>query len=339
MPSVYDFKKYLEKTPYEAIREHRVIYNYLKHFCAEDQALSIPLFKDFYRKALLFPHWQSHRALLSKKLTKELKHFSQFYHSLNFDPEELNSQVKWQLISLQNEQDMLKMARTYLQNKAESASAFRVLLLDKYKALGLCLSKTGDLNVSTFGPLAIIEQGQLEPLSTLCKLYYSPDYELKTEPHQVVEDGHSNFIRFKARGHMVEGVYVQGFCFQEFERIRPQHISKIPALFYPLKQLESLFIQANSDPHYKQLIQDLHKHYRQILLSPLDISAETKQVALKAKTALKKLYPQDRLLFLLVSNIDFYLSKLDYNHQALKPPPLPKEKPLNEKSPNPTSSS
>ena len=309
MVSVTDFKQYLSKKVPEKKREHWVIYNYLHCFCHDEEKLSLDLFSEFYRKVLLFPYWQSRLPSLQKTLGEELAAFGKFYYSTHLHLEDLIPAEQWQLMAIQKQSDLIQMIDCFLQGNISKGDRVNVLPLDKERVLGLVLKCNGHLDVFSFGPLAIINQGKLEPLSTLSELYYSDQYELRPVYQHIIEDMNLNFIHFRMKENMATGYQCQGFCFQSSSHFK-KNIKEIDILFCLLKKTESRFIQSKSDPYYKQLIQSLHGHYRQILTATHTPNLlETEQLLSQATKALKDLYPHDRLLFLLTANIDFHFRK------------------------------
>ena len=310
MSSVTHFTQYLSKKILEKNKEQSTIYNYLRCFCHEEEKLNLELFENFYRKALLFPHWQNYLTTLQKSLIEELKSFAKLYYPLDFDLTELNLANQWQWITIQKEKNLVETVNTYLTDKFSNGDHITALPLDKNRVLGLVLKLDGHLEVFSFGPLALIYRGKIEPVSPLSHLHYSSQYELKPAYKQVIEDLNLNFIHFTVTKERATGYQCHSFCFKEFTSFKQKKIKEIESLFYLLKKIESLFIQAKSDPHYQALIQSLHNHYRQILTtSSTDHSLETEEILSQAKKALKHLYPQDRLLFLLTANIDFHFRK------------------------------
>ena len=310
MSSVTHFTQYLSKKILEQNKEQAAIYNYLRCFCQEEDPLNLKLFEKLYRKALLFPHWQNYLTALQKSLIEELKGFAKLYYPLDFELTELNTANRWQWLTIQKEKNRLEIVKAYLKDKASKGDRVTVCPLEKNRVLGLLLKLDGRLEVFSFGPLALIYQGKIEPLSPLSELYYSPQYELNPAYKQVVEDTKLNFTHFSLTKKRATGFECQNFYFKQFIHFKQKNIEEIEPLFCLLKKMESLFIQAPSDPHYQDLIGSLHKHYRHILTNfGREPCLETEEILSRAKKALKNLYPQDRLLFLLTANIDFHFRK------------------------------
>ncbi|MDE0118989.1 MAG: hypothetical protein OXM55_03150 [Bdellovibrionales bacterium] len=272
------------------------------------------VFTELYKKVLLFPYWQTRLPSLQQVLKEELTAFGKFYYSSQLlHLENLVSTDQWQLITIQKQSDLIHLVDDFLQSNISKGDRVHVLPLDKERVLGLILRSNKNLDVLSFSPLAIMNQGKLEPLSPLSELYYSDQYELRPVYRQILEDGNLNFIHFSMKGPVATGYQCQGFCFQQQGHFK-KNLKEVESLFCLLKQIESQFIQSKSDPHYKQLIQALHNHYRQILTAALTPHnrLETEQLLSQATKALKDLYPQDRLLFLLTANIDFHFRKKEH---------------------------
>ena len=320
MSSVTHFTQYLSKKLLEKNKEQTTIYNYLRCFCLDEEKLTLNLFEKLYRKALLFPHWQNYLTTLQKSLIEELKGFAKLYYPLDFDLAELNSAGQWQWLTIQKEESLIEIVEQYLKDKASTGDRVKALSLEKNRVLGLVLKFDGHLEVLSFGPLALIYQGKIEPLTSLSHLHYSSQYELNPAYKQIIEDLNSNFIHFTITTEKVTGYQCQSFCFKESMNFKQKNIKKIEPLFCLLKKTENLFIQAKSDPYYQTLIQSLHNHYRHILTnSASDSCLETEEILCQAKKALKDLYPQDRLLFLLTANIDFHFRKKQNTTSMLSP--------------------
>lgn len=310
MSSVTYFKQYLSKKIMEKQKEHSTIYNYLHGFCHDNEELSKNLFERLYRRVLLFPYWQNHLNSLQKTLKEELATFAKLHYAISFEMEELDDIAQWQLINIQREKDFMEVVRSYLQNKAAKGDYIKVLPINENRILGLILKFDAQLQVFSFSPLATLYQGKIEPLCPLSELHYSSQYELNSAHRHIVEDFNTGFFHFKIINQKVTGYHCQNFCFQPSTPFKNKSIHEIELLFSLLKKTENFFIQSQSDPHYKKLIEALHNHYRHILtVAHHDNLLETEQVLSQAKKAIKNFYPNDRLLFLLTANIDFHFRK------------------------------
>ena len=345
MVNVTDFKQYLSKKIPEDFsgmvsKKNRVccaVYNYLRCFREDEEKLTPELFTDFYKMALLFPHWQSCFSTLQKGLKSELDYFHRLYYSAGsrVAEEELLPTQKWQWVAVQNTQELIKMVQVFLQTAGAKKDRIAVLPFEKNRVLALILKFDGSMEVLSFGRMALIHQGKLEPLIPLSKLYYSPEYDLRPGVRQNLEDGILNFFPFKIKEGKVTGFHCRSVCFQPSLHFHRKQITQMNTLFSLLKKTESFFIQPKSDPHYQDLIQALHRHYRRLLTSsPPAPALETKAILARAKEALQNLYPQDHLLFLLTSNIDFHYRKTQAPSTSIPvSPPAPPAPPTPSTSP------
>ena len=308
MSSVTLFQQYLTEKSKEK-KEVLSLYNYLAGFCDKETPLKPSLIHHFFQKALLFPHWQSHSSFLRDQVIKDLKEFSKIYGPLSFDPEDLPLVDQWQCVQIKNEQERLNIVRQYGQNQKAKEEKLNVLPLENQQTLALILKPGGALKVLSFGPLFLIDQGLLKPLTPLSELNYSAQYELLPDVRQTIEIKSGHFIHFKVTGDTTKGTGTQGFCFQQAEEFNVKNIDQLAFLFLPLKKLESLFIEPSSDPHYQNLVRALNQSYQQLLSEPEKAGFSAHIALFQAKKALRNLYPKNSLLLLLTANVEFHLRK------------------------------
>lgn len=308
MSSVTLFKQHLAEQNNIKNKEYYAIYNYLNYFCHDNQKLTNHLFNKFFRKCLLFPYWNTYLNSLYTTLIHQLNLLTQ-NNTLEFDINTLTNPLLWQLITLQKE-DHKQMVLSYLQNNSSIGDKVRVLYMDNNRVLGLILKLNGSLDVLSFGCVALINQGKLEPLSPLSTLYYSDKYELKINHLHIIEGSLLNFINFKIDTHkQITGYYLQDSNFQKINCFKQKQISEINTLNCALKKTESFFIKDSSTPHYKDLVSLLHNHYCQILISPKDHISKTTDILNQAQQSMVHLYPNDQLLLLLTTNINYQFKK------------------------------
>ena len=308
MLSVTLFKQFLKEKASKN-KESLSLYHYLCFFCGGDSLLKEPLIREFCQKALLFPYWQSRPVLLRKTLIEELSRCSHLYGPLGFDLKALAPIDQWQLVPMNHRVNRLKTVHLYLQSQKKTATQIKVLPLAEERTLGLVLEPSGTLKVLSFGPLFLIEQGKLQPLTSLSQLTYNAQYELASKTPQCLEIKDGHFINFQIQGRQVTGQGSQGFCFHLAEQFQQRSINELAFLFLPLKRLESLFIEPSSDPDYQELIRSLSQSYHKLLTNPYSADLKADLALFQARKALKNLYPQDPLLLLLSANIEYHLRK------------------------------
>ena len=324
MSSVTLFKQYLKENTRK--KENLSFYHYLCFFCPKDSLLSTAVIQRFFQKALLFSYWQSRIGALKQNLIEEIRAFSKLYGPVPVDMDSFAQVDRWQWVHVQNEAERLNIVRLYLKNYHKKQDKIKVLPGQGQKTLALILEPTGQLKVLSFGPLFLIEQGNIRPLTVLSYLTYNKQYELAMEVPQRLEIKLGHFIHFRSQGEKrVTGQGSQGFCFHPAEKFQQQNIKKLSFLFLPLKRLENLFIEPSSDPDYQELIRTLSQSYHKLLTDPYNVDLKAELALFQARKALKNLYPQNSLLLLLTANIEYHLRKIRQapleGEEAKIPPP------------------
>ncbi len=316
---VNDLKKYFKEQSLQGKKEEQLFYNYILGFCLPSQSVDSLLFQQFYRKALLFPYQHNKLHSLQAALKEAFKTVARVLGVTDNIQEKLIT-PDWQILKIQHPQDLKDMVTHFLQKELSSEDKLTVLPLDTHKVCAVLLKFDGRVKIRTFNSSALIHKGIVEPISPLSTLHYLPSLKLNPAYLQILElDTKESFMSFTMKNQQIHGQIINGNGLHSIEQFKINNIEEKESLFVALKKLENLFIQPESDPYYKKLVQSLHEQYRQILIQPkhqLLISAQ-KHTAV-AKKALKNLYPNNQLLILLIANIDFHIQK----HQSLKAPDL-----------------
>ena len=317
---VSDFKNYLLKQlppgggqksarPLKAEKETLFLYHYLHHFCPPAQIINFDLLQKFYRTALLFPYWQTRLSFLQQVVQEELAGAREYTGAANLEPEEWGQAPCLQLIKIQQPSSLKSMIQNYLQSRVSTGDKLTVLSLNKDRAAGVILKFDGRVRVESFGPMAAVHKGRLEPLAPLSQLSYQSSLQLNESELQVLEAQSEVFISFRLKNKKFSGQTVQGFTLQPLDHFTSIPLEQHDTLLTHLKQIESLYVQPETDPDYKQLVKRLHESYRQILVQKDTPLLYAEQTLSQARKAIKNLYPNNRLLLLLTANIDFHIQK------------------------------
>ena len=159
-----------------------------------------------------------------------------------------------------------------------------------------------------------------KPFPPRSHLYYNAQFELEPLKPQMIDDSCSHFYRFYTDELEIKK-FSQNFSLLETKRVNC--VQDHSSLFLNLKQLESYFIKAKTDPFYQELVQFLQTGY-QLLIENHPKARETAEKCMsQAQTALRNMYPKDRLLLLLTANIEYRLKGLSPHRspQKNKKPP------------------
>ena len=296
MATLYQFKDYLEQKNYEI---PLLLLNYLHCFhTSHHQKFQEEIIEHFYFYSLYDPRYRSMRASFTYHLLDEIQPFFRKHY---LDIEKLKNKFNAQIVPIEKEQDLLTALKTYYENDHHSV---RATACAHAEALALQLRSDGSLRVYKHNDLCRLQDGRLKPFPPLSQLYYNAQFELEPLKPQMVHESHNHFYIFST-----EEMEIKKFSknFSLLAKKRVQCLQDHPQLFLSLKKLESFYIKAQTDPFYQELIQSLKTGY-QLLIENHPKAFETAEECMdQAQTALRNMYPQDRLILLLTANIEYRL--------------------------------
>lgn len=316
MTSVTQFAQYLMKLDPQKNTARLCLFHYLKNFCEKDEILSPQVFDAFYRRVLNFQYWQEHATDLGKSVAQDLQSFNQS-QPLPFDFREVSHVDQLQVTPLKYQHDLECLVHKHLDLVQGRGDKLKLLPLQDNQFLSIILYSNGSLRARVYSPNAIIIDGELELLSPLTDLSYTAGLELQPGVVQTLEGALLVTSRFVFTDHGCQGVMLRGHALQKYETLSGVGIEQVPELYHALKKLENHYIKAESDPFYQELIGQLEKAYQVVSGAPREMNKKSIETVLqKGKAALKNIFPNDKLLLLLVTNIEYLL----INHERRSPP-------------------
>lgn len=273
------------------------------------ETLSPALMDRFYRRALQFQYWQTHQEALGQIVEQDLSTL----HSempLAFQPKEVRHANKMQIVQLQYESDVQRLLHVHLSDVLRAGDRLKILAMGDGRWMALRLTASGLLEVETYTGWAMIEGADLVPLEPLTKLTYSSQLDLMPQVVQWVETAPLTSARFQIVENGVQGQTIRGYTFQKYEALAGGTLAQHAELFFALKKIERLFVQPESDPFYQELVSLLEKSYNMLSAGHPEAQRMAEAAIAKGQQALKSVFPNDKLLLLLVTNIEFLLTKM-----------------------------
>ena len=219
-----------------------------------------------------------------------------------------------QVVPIQGPGELQNLVKSFALKKADRKDQVRTLVLSPRRVLLLILKATGELEVLSHAPFALLEGGTLHPLAPLTHLHYTKSLHLQTDTDQQVESRSCDRLcRFRVNA---QGRFEGSFHTLPLLRVQKVFHPEVPGpgsvLFTSLKFMESFFISPFTDSHYQSLIQKLYGQYQKMLtgrVAPLEVQNILKQ----ARQALKDLYPSNHLLMLLIVNMEYHTKKVVFD--------------------------
>ena len=312
MTSVTHFAQFLRRLDPQQNSARLSFYHFLNNLCDLTAPLSPQLILNFYLHALKFPYWQKSKEHLGQVLREDFERFHQ-EHDSDLKKAQIRHADQLQLVALDDSVDLHWLVRDHLAKTLKGDFQIRLIHLSDQKILALIKRHSGGLLVQSFGHEALILNGHLQPLAPSTNLEYNSQLDLMPHRLQFLEGPMKTTCRFEITDSGVQGLSVKGHLFQRQDSYSAQSIYHCSDLFYALKTVERHYVNPQSEPAYQELISLMEQTYYKLN----DGHPESKQLAPEAlrqrKNALKNLFPQDKLLLLLVANIEYTLREHELN--------------------------
>lgn len=333
MISVTQFAQHLLKLDPQKNIARLSFYHFLKNFYDLEAEFKPSVIDDFYARILTFQYWQNHARFLASTIRDDLQSFVE-QNSLTWELSQIKHCDEFQALNLQHQDSLETLVRLkFTKDPSHQNSHHRFLWVSPAQIMALILSPSHNLTVHTYSNTVLIKNGQLHLLAPVSSLFYNSYFELIPNQVQTLECPTLTWIRFQLTDEGCQGLMIQGHSFQKQQCFLGGHLSQHPELFYNLKKLEKYYINPQSDPFYQELISMLEKAHQMLHSNHPDATRLGKTALQKGQLALKNIFPHDKLLLLLVSNIEHWLNKnqesvTNYGTEDFLSP-LPKEQTSN----------
>jgi hypothetical protein len=279
--------------------------NYIQAFVHSEEVWNPKVVSDFFLECLIYPHWQQNRKLLRNEVQKIL---SQIQQDLRADLglELIQWVTEYQVIEVTNLSDWQELIACQMKLHQSSDSSVKVRLCqDAHQIYALLFyPQTGQLDVRFYDNRFTIQKGVLAPLRESYKLSYDGQLNLLEGQPFFMELGPFIRGRFQVRGGLFDYSATRGYLFQKFQSFSRVPVESIPRLLYPLRRVESFFLKKESNPFYVELIQELERTLHQLKLKEPLSSKETMDLLIKGKNAREYVFQDDKLLTLLIKELE-----------------------------------
>jgi hypothetical protein len=290
-------------------------YHYLKNLCEASEPVNSDLLNRFYCRALQFPHWQENKTQLFDEVGSILQQFQDKYR-IQVSLDEVVRPKDLQVVPIENLRTVELVISRFFAKTLAQGEQFRVVQEGADRIVGLVLQRDRSLHVTVFPKVLAIREGDLTPLNLDFTLFYTPELTLYPQATQLVEVGAHASVRFRYMPDGIHGTAVRGYTFQRYAVMDGGPLHKYPALFYPLKRLEQLFVNRTTDPMYVELTGLLEKAIELIAQGHPE-GAKFAEAALdRGCLALEHIFPDDRLVRSLILNLEKTL-ELEYTRRGL----------------------
>ena len=311
MTSVSLFAQYLLKLDPQRNPARLTLYNFLKHVLEPSIAFTPAVLQSFYGRVLQFDHWQNDAQTLSDTVRGDLHGFMK-QHMLDDERAawaHLRHPDSLQVVRIKLFEDLEDLVMSEHESRQKSGEQIRCVKLDNSQILVLVLSRTGSLEVKAYASQALVWGSRLRLVSPVSHLHYSHDLELMGHVRQVLEGSLLTTHCFHVDSDGVHGLITRGYTFQKFETFIRAKLPETQDLFASLKKLEKHFIEPSSDPYYQEMVSKLERANRLVNHPSVDALMEAERALNRGRLCLKNIFPNDRLLTLLVTHLDYGISQ------------------------------
>jgi len=310
MSSVTHLTQYLLKLDPQKSVARQSFYNYLKNFCEPTAPLNAQVIHKYVLYVLNHQYWQQNAKTLGESLLSDLSDFSQ-RERLDFNLQDVRWPHQMQTVALEHQEDLEFLLKQKEQELLEPGGRLKVLPISDSQSMVLILDRSGGLRIRIFKKVCLIREGRLELLAPLTDLTYTSNLELYPNTPQILEGPMLIAARFQITDDGCFGLMVRGHMLQKYETLTGGELMQHPELFYSLKRIERHFVNPTSDPFYRDLVTQLEKVYQMLTAQMPEGKRLAPSLLQKGKTALKNIFPNDKLLMVLVTNIEFALMALE----------------------------
>lgn len=306
MATLHQFKTYLkQRTSGEMIP---LLLNYIHCFYPlTGQDFKAQIIENFYLSLLHSLHYRSIHTSASHTLLDEIQPFFR-KHLIEAEFMEIKAILPPQIVPIEKSQDRLSALEIWHKKHNSPQDSIHVMPIhNEDSMLVLALKPDGRLRIFVHGPAFILRQGELTPLSPLSRLLYNRQFELEHSKNQIIFYPPDRFCCFEIHSFRTE---CRTYNIKDFSKIKSMAVKNIKDdedLFFHIKKIEHYYIKPKSDSFYKDLIQSLQSCYQLLIANhPQAVDSAKKHIP-SARRALRDFYPGDRLLLLLIANIEFRL--------------------------------
>ena len=283
--------------------------NFLVNFYEPQIKLDQKIFENFYQQALGFSFWQENWAHLCAQVKFCVTQIAKKNQYSQIPMEWLNGELL-QPIRIQNSQNLSSLIYKFLEKTLSSSSQFKLIKTEDDSWIAIILDEAQKLNIKIFGDIFILSNSELVPASQDFQLSYNSKLLLEDGVYQHIPIGPHTSARFRMTDRGVVGRILRGYTFQKFDDLNGGNLSQYANVFYPFKKLEQLYINLKTDPFYNEVIQALEQATESLQRSDLNINRNSRLISQaestvqKAKQAQIAIFPNDKMLSLLISNLE-----------------------------------
>lgn len=306
---ISQFLKYIADLNPQNTPARLSFYNFLRHFKFSQEELTPCVLNTFFSHALEYPHWETNKLSLGKEVQFLVDSFIRF-NKKDFDFSQVRFPQNLQIIELDSFNDFREVTHHYARSVTSTEDRFRIIPDQSRKLIFVTLRQDRSVDVAVFDKKFVIRNGQLEPLRMDMKLHYDSNLELKENVIQMLEVAPYLTAQFVMNDGRPQGSLLRGYVFQKYQELNGLCLEEQVKVFWPLKRLEQVFIDKQSDPYYLDLIGQLTEAPARIHQGDLSSEKIARRVLERAELAAREIFIGDKMLGGLIKDLRQHLQPL-----------------------------
>jgi hypothetical protein len=306
MSSVTHLTQHLLKLDPGKSVARQTLFNYLKVYLDGSAPLTAEVLNHFFAYVLNYQFWQQNAKVLGETIFGDLDKFAHT-HRLDFEFQHVRFPHLCQLVILEFQTDAEMLIQRREATLSEEGDRLKLMPISESQLLVINLKRMGALEVRVYGRTAQIHNGEIQLIRPISDLKYNARLELAEGHPQLLEGPMVTAARFQVTHEGYQGVMVRGHMLQRFETLVAGGLNLHAELFYGLKRIERYFINSATDPYYRELLTQLERAQQAVNVGHPDARRLATSALQKGKAALKHIFPNDKALLVLVTNIEFAL--------------------------------
>ncbi|MBC86516.1 MAG: hypothetical protein CL677_04990 [Bdellovibrionaceae bacterium] len=306
--NVNQFVKFLEQTDEQKNAQRFTIYNFFSTYLSPKKELSASDIEQFYLTALRYSHWQANIPQLTEQFKDLLMRFGR-KAALQFEPEEVAHADQWQLIQVDSRDNQHECLERFLERHYSQSEdiEYRVIALSDGRQASLIKGKER-IRVNVFSNTWYLKKGELVPMNPVTQLTYDLNLDFIGNTGQFIEiNPHTQF--YFNSNQIFYGCYLRGYSMQKAHPVQFRSFSELPEIYRTLKSLESNYVSTTTDPEYQNLVRLLDKATQMLTHNTAGAGPFAAKAFHQGQFALQNLFPNDKYLHLLLSQLELALMK------------------------------
>ncbi len=286
-------------------------HNYLKYMVDPTAPFTPGVVQTFYSRVLQFEQWQTDAHELSETVRSDISGYLKGAAA----PEEialwhyLRHPETMQVVPLKLYNDLEELVKEEHQPRQKSGEQVKAVKVSESQCMALLLAPGGSLEVKVYPAMAMIWGTKLRLVAPVSHLFYTSKLELMPHVRQVLEGNLLTTHCFETTVDRVQGLTTRGATFKIFETFICGRVSETQNLFLQLKKLEKHFINPQTDPFYQEIIGRLERAKRLMENPTAENVAEADRALNRGRFALRVIFPNDRLLNLLITHLEYGIAQ------------------------------